>query len=93
MVRGRAREPVGQPPPWRKRNFLSSSTSGGGCCAERLDQGAADEDALRLAAEILEDNARHLNLDILWAWPGKMTDNEQALIANTEFIVRYRTVD
>ncbi|WHO37818.1 hypothetical protein PMI04_014745 [Sphingobium sp. AP49] len=51
------------------------------------------EDALRLAAEILEDNARRVDLDILWAWPGKMTDKGQALIANTEFIVRHRTVD
>ncbi|MBU0557577.1 MAG: hypothetical protein KKD64_05220 [Alphaproteobacteria bacterium] len=51
------------------------------------------EDALCLAAEILEDNARRADLDILRAWPGKMTDKGQALIANTESIVRHRTVD
>lgn len=51
------------------------------------------EEALLLAAEILEESGRRIDLDILQAWPGQMTDAMRALIANTEFIVLHRTVD
>ena len=51
------------------------------------------EDALRLAAEILEESGRRIDLEILGAWPGQITEAMQVLITNTEFIVRHRTVD
>ncbi|MDR7156850.1 SAM-dependent methyltransferase [Sphingobium xenophagum] len=52
-----------------------------------------DEEALQLAADVLREHGRRIDLDMLNDWPGGWSEQTRAVVANAAYVVRHRTAE